>query len=38
VSDQKTFTLPLADLEATDKKSKNDELFDDFVAWFVNDR
>lgn len=38
VSDQKTFTLPLADLEATDRKSKNDELFDDFVAWFVNDR
>jgi hypothetical protein len=36
VSDQKTFVLPLADLEATNKKSKNYELLDDFSAWFVN--
>jgi hypothetical protein len=36
VSDQKTFVLPLADLEATNKQSKNYELLDDFVAWFVN--
>ncbi len=38
VSDKKTFVLPLADLETTDKKSKNYELLDDFVAWFVNYR
>jgi hypothetical protein len=36
VSDQKTFVLPLADLKATDEKSKNDELLDDLSAWFVN--
>jgi hypothetical protein len=36
VSDKKTFILPLADLKATDKKSKNYELLDDFAAWFVN--
>jgi hypothetical protein len=36
VSDKKTFILPLADLKATDKKSKNYELLDDFAAWCVN--
>ena len=36
VSDKKTFVLPLADLEATDQKSKNYELLDDFSAWYVN--
>ena len=38
VSDKKTFVLPLADLEVTNKKSKNYELLDDFSAWFVNYR
>ena len=36
VSDKKEFVLPLADLEATNKKSKNYELLDDFSVWFVN--
>ncbi len=36
VSDKKEFVLPLADLEATEKKSKNYELLDDFSVWFVN--
>ena len=36
VSDKKTFVLPLADLKATDKKSQNYELLDDYVTWFVN--
>ena len=36
VSDKKKFVLPLADLEATNKKSKNYELLDDFSTWFVN--
>lgn len=38
VSDKKTFVLPLADLETTEKKAKNYELLDDYVAWFVNYR
>ncbi len=36
VSDKKKFFLPLADLEATDEKSKNYQLLDDFSVWFVN--
>ena len=36
VSDKKKFTLMLADLEATEKKSKNYQLLDDFSVWFVN--
>jgi hypothetical protein len=36
VSDKKTFVLPLADLKATDKKSQNYELLDDYSTWFVN--
>ena len=36
VSDKKKFTLMLADLEATEKKSKNNQLLDDFSVWFVN--
>ena len=36
VSDKKKFFLPLADLEATEQKSKNYELLDDYVTWFVN--
>lgn len=37
-SDSKKFTLSLSDLEATDKKSKNHQLLDDFSVWFVNYR
>lgn len=36
VSDKKKFTLPLADLEATDEESKNHQFLDDFSVWFVN--
>ena len=38
VSDNKKFDLPLADLKATDRKSKNYRLLDDFSVWFVNYR
>lgn len=37
-SDRKRFALPLADLKAIDKKSKNHELLDDYSVWFVNYR
>jgi len=37
-TDKKKFTLPLADLESTDKKSKNYQLIDDFSVWFSNYR
>ena len=36
VEDGKKFSLPLADLEATDKSSKNYQLIDDYVTYFVN--
>jgi hypothetical protein len=36
VSDAKQFLLPLADLEATKKKTKNYQLLDDYAVWFVN--
>ena len=38
VSDKKTFRLPLANLEATQKKLRNDQLLDDYAVWFVNCR
>ena len=38
VSDKKKFTLPLSELEAVDKKSRNAELLDDYSVWFVNYR
>jgi hypothetical protein len=38
VSDKSEFTYPLADLEVTDKKSKNYQLLDDYSVWFVNYR
>lgn len=38
VSDKRNFTLPLADLEATDEGAKNYELLDDYSVWFVNYR
>jgi hypothetical protein len=38
LSDKKKFTLTLSDLQATNKKSKNYQLLDDFSVWFVNYR
>jgi len=38
LSDRKKFELPLADLEATEKKSSNYQLLDDYSVWFVNNR
>ena len=37
-SDGKEFYLGLAEIEAVDKKSKNYELLNDYVVWFVNNR
>ena len=37
-SDRKKFVLPLADLKATNKKSQNYQLLDDYSVWFVNSR
>jgi hypothetical protein len=34
VSDKKPFILPLADLQATKKTTKNAQLLDDFSVWF----
>ncbi len=36
VSDSKRFVLPFANLKATEKPSKNHQLLDDYVVWFVN--
>ena len=36
ISDKRKFTLPLADLEVTDTTSKNYQLIDDYVVWYVN--
>lgn len=38
ISDRKKFTLPLADLEGTEKRSRNAQLLQDYVVWFVNYR
>jgi len=38
LSDKKQFTLPLADLRSTDRKSKNYQLLNDYSVWFVNNR
>jgi hypothetical protein len=38
VSDKKKFTLPLADLKSTDRKSENYQLLEDYSVWFVNNR
>ncbi|MDZ7696371.1 MAG: hypothetical protein U5R49_05370 [Deltaproteobacteria bacterium] len=35
-SDGKTFTLPLADLTAKDKKHPSYRMLDDYAVWFVN--
>lgn len=36
VSDGKKFTLPVADLEATEEDSPNRDLLDDYAIWFFN--
>ncbi|MHC4539843.1 MAG: hypothetical protein ACYS74_08685 [Planctomycetota bacterium] len=38
ISDGKEFLLGLSELKATDKKSKNCQLLDDYSVWFVNNR
>ena len=38
ISDGKKFLLGLSELEATDKKSRNYQLLDDYSVWFVNNR
>jgi hypothetical protein len=38
VSDGKEFILGVAELKATDKKSANYQLIDDYGVWFVNNR
>jgi hypothetical protein len=37
-SDRKVFCLGLAELKATERKSKNFELLDDYAVWFANYR
>jgi hypothetical protein len=37
-SDGREFCLGLAELEATDRKSANYQLLDDYAVWFVNNR
>ena len=36
ISDRKKFTLPLADLEETDKNHPSYQILHDFSVWFVN--
>lgn len=38
ISDNKKFTLPLADLESDDENSTNYQILDDYSVWFVNYR
>jgi hypothetical protein len=38
IKDGKEFVLGLAELKATDKKSANHQLLDDYAVWFVNNR
>ena len=38
IPDGKTFILGLTELKATDKKSPNHQLIDDFGCWLVNSR
>ena len=37
-SDGKEFDLGLAELQVTDKKSRNFQLIDDYAVWLVNNR
>lgn len=36
ISDKQIFLIPLADLKAVERKSKNYQLLDDFSVWIVN--
>lgn len=36
ISDNKKFTLPLADLQATEKNTMSYQILDDYSVWFVN--
>ncbi len=36
ISDNKKFTLPLADLQATAKNTMSYQILDDYSVWFVN--
>ena len=38
ISDGMEFVLGLSDLEATDEKSSNGQMLDDYSVWFVNSR
>jgi len=38
ISDRRKFTIPLAELETTERKSQNYQLLDDYSVWFVNNR
>lgn len=38
VTDKKQFLLPLDNLEATQRKSRNYQLLDDYAVWWVNYR
>lgn len=38
ISDSREFVLGLAELKATDRKSPNYQLLDDYAVWFVNSR
>ena len=36
VSDNRKFTIPLAELKASDEESPNYSLIEDYLTWFVN--
>ena len=36
VADRKKFSLPLDDLEASKRRSKNYQILEDYAAWWVN--
>ena len=38
VCDDRKFNLGLSEFEATDEKSKNYQLLDNYSIWFVNNR
>ena len=38
ISDQKKFSLTLADLKTVEKNSKNAQLLDDYAVWHTNFR
>jgi len=37
-SDGRQFRIGLAEVKATDRKSQNYQLLDDYAVWFVNNR